>query len=118
MGDVFAGASPSQLALTLPDAVSQTTTSAKSDAPAEAVPLSKKEIRQAARKHRGERSWLVTLLLVIFLGPLGIHRFYLGYPFWGLVFLFTGGLFGIGWILDIIRVLISNLKPKGGSYRY
>ncbi|MDX2286737.1 MAG: TM2 domain-containing protein [Bacteroidia bacterium] len=61
-------------------------------------------------------SWLAAALLAFFLGYLGIHRFYLGYTAWGIIYLFTGGLFGIGWLIDFIRILVRNLKPKRGSY--
>lgn len=65
----------------------------------------------------GERSYLVALLLAIFLGYLGIDRFYLGYPGWGVVKLFTGGLFGIMWIIDIILIALGALRPKRGGYK-
>jgi hypothetical protein len=61
-------------------------------------------------------SWLAAALLAFFLGYLGIHRFYLGYTVWGIIYLFTGGLFGIGWLIDFIRILVRNLKPKRGVY--
>ncbi|CAN5912975.1 hypothetical protein BH11BAC7_BH11BAC7_22970 [soil metagenome] len=62
----------------------------------------------------GGKSQIVALLLCIFLGPLGIHRFYLGYTGMGILYLFTAGLFGIGWIIDIILLIIPNgLTPKG-----
>lgn len=47
----------------------------------------------------------VALLLCIFLGPLGAHKFYEGRAVKGLLYLFTFGLFGIGWIIDIIAIL-------------
>ena len=48
--------------------------------------------------------WM-TFVLCFFLGVFGIHRFYEGKFGTGLLFLFTGGLFGIGWLVDIIRIL-------------
>lgn len=46
----------------------------------------------------------VMLLISIFVGCLGIDRFLLGSTVMGLLKLFTGGLFGILWIYDIITV--------------
>ena len=45
-------------------------------------------------------SLLVGYLLWIF-GFLGAHRFYFGRPISGTVYLFTFGLLGIGWIVDL-----------------
>jgi TM2 domain-containing membrane protein YozV len=33
---------------------------------------------------------------------MGVHRFYLRKPHSGLLYLFTGGLFGLGWVADVI----------------
>lgn len=49
----------------------------------------------------------VAFLLCVFLGFFGIHWFYLGNFKKGILYLFTGGLFGIGWMVDIIRFGIS-----------
>ena len=71
--------------------------------------------KAASKKGSGEggKSQIVALLLCIFLGLLGIHRFYLGYTGMGLLYLFTAGLFGIGWLIDIILLIIPNgLTPK------
>jgi thiol:disulfide interchange protein len=67
-------------------------------------------------KGGGDRSWLVALLLCFFLGGLGLHRFYLGYNGIGLLMLFTGGFFGILWLIDFFRILFHSLKPKNGDY--
>ena len=48
--------------------------------------------------------YTVAWLLQSFLGILGLHRFYLGKWISGLVWLFTGGLFGIGWIYDFFTL--------------
>lgn len=42
------------------------------------------------------------ILVTIFLGPFGVHKFMDGKPGMGLLYLFTFGLFGIGWLVDVI----------------
>jgi hypothetical protein len=46
----------------------------------------------------------VAWLLLAFLGLLGVHRFYLGKIGTGVLWLFTGGLFGIGVIYDLFTL--------------
>ncbi len=64
----------------------------------------------------GSASWVVALVLCIFLGLLGVHRFYLGYIGLGVLELLTAGCFGILWLIDLIRIIIRDLKPMDGSY--
>lgn len=59
-----------------------------------------------------QKSKITALILAIFLGGLGVHRFYVGKIGTGLLYLFTGGLFGIGWILDIIFILTGSFRDK------
>ena len=53
-------------------------------------------------------------LLWFFLGLLGAHRFYLGDNTKGLLYLFTFGLFGIGWLTDlfILRRLVAQRNTR------
>lgn len=46
----------------------------------------------------------IALLLCILLGWLGIHRFYEGKIVSGFLYLCTLGFFGIGWLIDIVRI--------------
>ncbi len=64
----------------------------------------------------GNKSQLVALLLCFFLGGLGIHRFYLGYTGIGIIQLLTIGSFGIWAFIDLIRIIIGDIKPKNGIY--
>ena len=49
-------------------------------------------------------------LLCLFLGIFGAHKFYEGRIGMGILYFFTGGLFGIGWIIDAI-VLLTKPNP-------
>ena len=62
------------------------------------------------------KSKTAAIVLSIFLGELGIDRFYLGYIGMGILKLCTGGLFGILWLIDLIRIITGGLKPKNGQY--
>lgn len=44
-------------------------------------------------------------LLCFFLGYLGAHKFYEKKPGMGILYIFTGGLFGIGVLIDWIKIL-------------
>lgn len=48
------------------------------------------------------------LIIVIFGGIFGIHKFINGDIKMGIIYLCTCGLFGIGWLVDIIKVLIDD----------
>ena len=63
----------------------------------------------------GMKSKVVALILSIFLGELGIDRFYLGYIGTGILKLITCGGFGIWWLIDLIMIATGKLKPKDGS---
>lgn len=55
------------------------------------------------------------LLIAIFLGWLGGYRFYKKQPGLGVIYLLTGGLFGIGWIIDIITAAKNMNGPSSNS---
>lgn len=60
------------------------------------------------------KSRLAALLLCIFLGGLGIHRFYVGKIGTGIVWLLTLGVFGIGVIVDLIMIIVGVFRDKAG----
>ena len=53
---------------------------------------------------RPRNKW-VAFALCFFLGYIGVHKFYEGKVGMGILYLFTGGLAGIGWIIDCIALL-------------
>lgn len=55
------------------------------------------------------------LLITIFLGGLGVHRFMAGKIGTGIIWLLTGGCFGIGYIVDIVNVATGKFTKKDGT---
>ena len=60
------------------------------------------------------RSKGMTALLCIFGGYLGFHQFYVGRIGTGLLYLFTCGLCGIGWLIDLIGILNGTFTDSNG----
>lgn len=58
-----------------------------------------------------DRSWVVTLLLAIFLP---VHRFYVGKVGTGILYWLTVGRFGIWYIVDIVLILLDIFTDKEG----
>lgn len=61
------------------------------------------------------KSKLVTFLLCWFLGAFGVHRFYVGKIGTGILWLLTGGLFGVGILVDMIMILTNSFRDKDGN---
>jgi len=72
------------------------------------------EVSQAAAEEKPAKSWLVTLILCLLLGAAGIHRFYVGKVGTGIIWLLTGGVFGIGYLVDLIKILLGKFTDKQG----
>jgi len=54
--------------------------------------------------------WLVNLVLTIFFDPIvqGINRVLRGRLIIGVLWIISGGVFGIGWVIDVITMLIKK----------
>ena len=61
-----------------------------------------------------DRNFFVLLALGILFGVLGVHRFYVGKIWTGLALLFTGGGFGIWWIVDCVMIALGTFRDCDG----
>lgn len=61
-----------------------------------------------------EKQFVVALLLSIFLGTLGVDRFYMGYVGLGILKLITFGGCGIWYLIDIILIATKGLNDAHG----
>lgn len=71
-------------------------------------------VPDAGQEISGQKSFLTTWLLSLFLGFLGVDRFYLGKIGTGLLKLFTLGGVGIWYLIDLILILSGSARDKTG----
>jgi hypothetical protein len=62
------------------------------------------------------KSKMVALILCLlgFVGLAGLHRFYVGKIGSGLIYLFTGGIFFIGTVIDLLLIITGSFRDKYG----
>lgn len=78
-------------------------------------PRVKVEYIYTSMEKRSDKSRLLTLLLCLFLGLLGAHKFYLGKYGMGILYLLTLGFCGYGWLIDLFILAFCNPKDKYGN---
>jgi TM2 domain-containing membrane protein YozV len=71
-------------------------------------------VAQTNYKQCSNKNWVVALVLCVVFGIFGFHKFYVGKTGMGIIYLFTGGLFCIGWIVDIILIVTDKFTDKYG----
>jgi TM2 domain-containing membrane protein YozV len=67
------------------------------------------------KSKKSEKDYLATLLLSIFVGMLGVDRFYLGNVGTGILKLVTLGGLGIWFVLDIFLIATKQMKDSEGK---
>lgn len=76
----------------------------------------KKQRKNALKGNPSGKKQITAILLAMFLGIIGVHRFYLGYTAYGVLLLLTfGGCFFLA-LLDLILITTGELQPKYGAY--
>jgi len=63
----------------------------------------------------GPVDYNISWILLTFLGLLGIHRFYMGKIFTGLLYLCSGALFGIGLLYDFLTLNEQISRVNSGE---
>jgi len=69
---------------------------------------------QAMQQKTSDKDWIITLVLAIVVGTIGIDRFYTGSILLGVLKLLTVGGLGIWWIIDLILLVTGNYKDGDG----
>ena len=64
---------------------------------------------------KSPKDWITTLLLCIFLGTIGVHRFYVGKIGSGVAQIFTRGGCGIWTFVDLIMILTGSFTDESGK---
>jgi TM2 domain-containing membrane protein YozV len=72
-------------------------------------------VRQRKQNSDVSSEWLTVFLLSIFLGELGVDRFYVGKIGTGILKLITLGGCGIWWLIDWIMILSGKFTDKNGN---
>ena len=73
-------------------------------------------ISLSEQREKREQRWLTCLLLCIFLGGFGAHRFYTGKIGTAILMIVTLGGVGVWYVIDIIIIAVGKFRDKDGNY--
>ena len=62
-----------------------------------------------------DKKRLVAFLLCFFIGPFGIHRFYVGKIGTGILHLVTLGVLGLWTLVDLVMILVGAFSDAEGK---
>ena len=65
--------------------------------------------------NKSQKDWLTCILLCVFVGYLGIHRFYAGKIGTGIIQLVTCGGCGIWTLIDLIMIILGKFTDEEGK---
>ena len=68
-------------------------------------PVQDDEVLHAKQKHA-----IIDFVGTFLIGELGFHQFYNGHICMGILYIFTGGLFGIGYVYSVIVTLVNLVE--------
>lgn len=63
---------------------------------------------------KSDKNFVVAILLCLFVGAFGVHRFYVGKIGTGILQLITLGGLGIWALIDLIMIIVGAFKDKQG----
>jgi len=67
------------------------------------------------RLDESDKNWVLAFCLSLFIGILGVDRFYLGYIGLGLLKLVTLGGLGIWYVIDVCLLLLGKMRDANGG---
>jgi len=70
--------------------------------------IKKKEINQTIQNQKREVNWVLTLIMSILFGSVGVDRFIMGHVGLGILKLVTLGGCGVWWLIDLILIATKH----------
>lgn len=72
-------------------------------------------VQSTANTNASPKSKITALLLLLFLGTFGAHRFYVGKPGTAILFIFTAGGLLVWYIIDLINIVKGTFQDSEGK---